>query len=100
MSERETAQLSTRVDAELLKHFADCCKSQGESQREVIERLIAAHITHKENRHTLHLDGRLCPLSEMLNAIRDSVSRDMETAAQEVGARAINALARSGTGGK
>lgn len=93
MSERPTTQFSTRVDAELLADFARVCKDQGESQREVVERLMEAHVAHKESRHTLHLDGRVCPLSECLNSIRDLVARDMEAAATEAGTKAIHALA-------
>ena len=73
--ERGTAQLNVKIAGNTRSAFAKACEARRESQREVIERLLESYVAAFENRAVLHLDGSLCPLTQL---IRDLVSSARE----------------------
>jgi len=71
METRETSQLGDRIDAALNAKFSLDCKQRGETRRQILERLIEAHLTAAEMRGQMHLDGTRCPMSTLLDTLAD-----------------------------
>lgn len=59
-------QLNIRVDSALRDRFKEACKVLRKDQSEMIEQMIAAFCDDIETIHVRHMDGSLCPLSQLL----------------------------------
>lgn len=60
------AQVNIKINKTTKIEFDIALKKRGEGQREVIERIIECYIHGVENRAVMHLDGQLCPLSQLI----------------------------------
>lgn len=73
MAERDTGQLNVKIDVALFQQFTARCKNTGRSQRQIVETLIEAWLAASEDTHVRHLDGSMCPLSELIKNLADEV---------------------------
>jgi len=73
----ELAQLNIKIPILLRDQFNAALATRRESQREVIEHMIQAYTVAIEGRRVLHLDGTICPLSQLILDLTDAVRKQI-----------------------
>jgi len=63
------AQIVCRTDTITRQRFKEACEAAGVTQQQAMEAFVEATIRHYADRSITHLDGSMCPLSGMINAL-------------------------------
>jgi hypothetical protein len=73
------AQLNVKIDAKTKADFAAACERRHESQAAAIERMCQGYVLQQQNAGIMHLDGSMCPISEMILSLGRAVENQLAT---------------------
>lgn len=71
------AQVVLRTDRQTRDSFKEACSHIPGGMQAVLEQAMMATIEHAHDRHIRHIDGSLCPISQMVEALTIAARSEM-----------------------
>ena len=98
LNDESEAQYNFRVPTSLKRAYLAACDHRGTNGTEALTRFMTAYVEDTLGDATLHLDGSMCPVSQLINSLTTAVLASLNSSGQlDLAARTaiFNAVAPS-----